>query len=73
MTDDRLRIILSYSFGFACLTFDFVLAVLIAIGKVYAESSYGLLIVLNTLGMLGAGFVGYEFGYKNGKVGNDNA
>jgi hypothetical protein len=66
MPDDRLRVLLAYLFGFATLIAYFTLAIIIAIGKIQENTSYGLPIVLGALGPLGGAFVGWAFG-KNGK------
>ena len=68
MPDDRLRVLLAYLFGFATLISYFTLAIIIAIGKIQENTSYGLPIVLGALGPLGGAFVGWAFG-KNGKGG----
>jgi len=64
---DRLLILLSYGFGFSTLAAYFILALVIAIGRIEEKTSYGLPIVLGALGPLGGAFVGWAFGRsKNG-------
>jgi hypothetical protein len=62
MTDDRLKVVLAYAFGFCTLGAYFSLAVIIAIGKIEESTSFGLPIVLGALGPLGGAFVGWAFG-----------
>jgi len=62
MSDDRLEIILGYSFGFIVMIANFVLAIAIALGHVTKEGSFGLEIVLASFGTLGGAFVGWAFG-----------
>jgi hypothetical protein len=66
--DERLKVLLAYSFGFATLAAYFALAVIIAIGRIEESTSFGLPIVLGALGPLGGAFVGWAFG-RNGKGG----
>lgn len=51
-------------FGFVLLGMLFLLACFIALGKVHAESSYGLLPVIATLSTLAGGFSQWAFGNK---------
>ena len=62
LSDERLKILLSYVFGFTTLMVYFILAMVIAIGKIQEQTSYGLPIVLGALGPLGGAFVGWAFG-----------
>jgi Zn-dependent protease len=62
--DDRLKVLLAYSFGFATLAAYFVLAVIIALGHIEEKTSFGLPIVLGALGPLGGAFVGWAFGQR---------
>jgi hypothetical protein len=66
MPDERLRVLLAYLFGFGTLAAYFTLAVIIAVGHIQEQTSFGLPIVLGALGPLGGAFVGWAFG-KNGK------
>jgi len=62
MSDDRLKVILAYTFGFATLFVYGVLAMTIAVMHIEEKTSYGLPIVLGALGPLGGAFVGWAFG-----------
>lgn len=53
MSNDRLEMILEWSFGFALLLFYSVLAHAIAVRQVTEVNSYGLPIILNSLTGLG--------------------
>ena len=64
MDNARLKIWLGFIFGYTVAGSVIILGLAISLGQVKAETSYGLLIVLNTLGMLGAGFVAWAFGYS---------
>jgi hypothetical protein len=63
--DERLKVLLAYAFGFATLAAYFILAVIIAIGRIEEQTSFGLPIVLGALGPLGGAFVGWAFGRQN--------
>lgn len=63
----RLRILLGYGYGFAVLVVYFALAMILALGKVEKETSYGLEMVLVALGPLGGSFVGWAFGMANNR------
>jgi Zn-dependent protease len=63
--DERLKALLAYAFGFCTLAAYFVLAVIIAIGHIQENTSYGLPIVLGALGPLGGAFVGWAFGQRD--------
>lgn len=65
VTDERLKIILGYRFGYGVLFGVIVAIAVVAIGQVKAETSYGLLILLNALSFLGGGFVAWAFGVKS--------
>lgn len=66
--NDRMEIVLGYTFGFSVLAVYFILSLVIAIGHVQKETSYGLDVVLPSLGPLGGAFVGWAFGrQRNGK------
>ena len=62
MTDDRMKVLLAYGFGFSTLVAYVTLALVIAIGHIEEKTSYGLPIVLGALGPLGGAFVGWAFG-----------
>jgi len=62
MSDERLRIVLAYGFGFSTLFVYALLAMTIAVAHIEEKSSYGLPIVLGALGPLGGAFVGWAFG-----------
>lgn len=62
MSDDRLKVILAYAFGFSTLFVYGMLAMVIAIMHIEEKTSYGLPIVLGALGPLGGAFVGWAFG-----------
>jgi hypothetical protein len=64
--DERLKMLLAYSFGFSTLLVYFILAMVIAIGHIEEKTSYGLPIVLGALGPLGGAFVGWAFGVSRG-------
>lgn len=66
LSDDRLKILLSYLFGFSTLVAYFILALIIAVGRIEEKTSYGLPIVLGALGPLGGAFVGWAFGRSQG-------
>jgi hypothetical protein len=55
---------LAYLFGFCTLISYFILAVIIAVGRIEEQTSYGLPIVLGALGPLGGAFVGWAFGQR---------
>lgn len=59
--NERLKIILGFSYGFAVLFVYGTLALVIAIGHVSKDTSYGLEIVLAALGPLGGLFAGWAF------------
>jgi hypothetical protein len=63
--DERLKVLLAYSFGFATLAAYWSLAVIIALGRIEEKTSFGLPIVLGALGPLGGAFVGWAFGQRN--------
>jgi hypothetical protein len=68
VTDNRLKIIFGYAFGFFVLGVYFTLALAIAMGHVEEKTSYGLVQVLTALGPLGGMFCGWAFGLsRNGK------
>lgn len=62
MSDERLKIVLAYAFGFSTLIVYGMLAMVIAIMHIEEKTSYGLPIVLGALGPLGGAFVGWAFG-----------
>jgi hypothetical protein len=62
MSDDRLKIVPGYSFGFTVLVVYFALALAMALGKVQQDTSYGLDMVLTAMGPLGGLFCGWAFG-----------
>ena len=62
MSNELLRMVLAYSFGFSTLTVYGILAMTIAIAHIEEKTSYGLPIVLGALGPLGGAFVGWAFG-----------
>ena len=62
MSDERLTIVLAYTFGFATLFVYCMLAMTIAIAHIEEKTSFGLPIVLGALGPLGGAFVGWAFG-----------
>lgn len=62
MSDERLKIVLAYGFGFATLLVYCILAMTISIGHIEEKTSFGLPIVLGALGPLGGAFVGWAFG-----------
>jgi hypothetical protein len=62
ISDNRLAVLLAYAFGFSTLLAYFTLAMVIAIGHIEEQTSYGLPIVLGALGPLGGAFVGWAFG-----------
>ena len=62
LSDERLRVLLAYAFGFTTLLVYFILAMTIAVGHIEEKTSYGLPIVLGALGPLGGAFVGWAFG-----------
>jgi hypothetical protein len=62
MSDERLKVILAYAFGFSTLIVYGMLAMVIAIMHIEEKTSYGLPIVLGALGPLGGAFVGWAFG-----------
>ena len=62
MSDDRLKVVLAYAFGFSTLFVYGLLAMVIAIAHIEEKTSYGLPIVLGALGPLGGAFVGWAFG-----------
>lgn len=64
--ENRLRLVLSFAFGFSVLAVYFILAISIAIGHVQKETSYGLDLVLQALGPLGGLFAGWAFGFAQG-------
>lgn len=66
ISDDRLKVLLAYAFGFCTLIAYFILALVIAIGHIEEKTSFGLPIVLGALGPLGGAFVGWAFGQKQG-------
>ncbi len=66
ISDERLRILLAYAFGFSTLFVYGMLALAIAIGHIEEKTSYGLPIVLGALGPLGGAFVGWAFGQAKG-------
>ena len=61
-TDERLKILLGYVFGFSVLFVYFFLAIAIALGKVEQQTSYGLDMILTAMGPLGGLFCGWAFG-----------
>ena len=65
VTDERLKIILGYRFGYGVLLAVIIAIAVVAMGQVKAETSYGLLILLNALSFLGGGFVAWAFGVKS--------
>jgi hypothetical protein len=62
MSDERLKVVLAYAFGFSTLIVYGMLAMVIAIMHIEEKTSYGLPIVLGALGPLGGAFVGWAFG-----------
>lgn len=60
MSDERLKMI----FGFCVLIELGILAVIIGIGTVRMETSYGLNIILGSLATLAGGFAQWAFGSK---------
>ncbi len=62
VSDERLKTVLAYTFGFSTLGAYFVLAMVIALAHIEEKTSYGLPIVLGALGPLGGAFVGWAFG-----------
>lgn len=60
--ETRLKIVLSFCFGFSVLAVYFILAISMAIGHVEEKTSYGLREVLMALGPLGGMFCGWAFG-----------
>ena len=65
--NERLQILLGFSFGFGLLICFFVLALIIGLGHVAKESSFGLELVLQAMGMLGGLFGGWAFRSLQGK------
>lgn len=65
MDDSRLRLYLQYGFGLLILLVYFVLALVIALGSVNKDTSYGLDIVLAALGPLGGIFAQWAFSGNN--------
>lgn len=65
----RLQTLLAYAFGFCTLIAYFLLAVIIAVGRIEEKTSYGLPIVLGALGPLGGAFVGWAFGRNQNNSG----
>lgn len=59
-------------FGFALLLVIASLAGIIALGKVEAQTSFGLDIILGCLTTLSGGFAAWAFGagFKNGRIGD---
>lgn len=68
MTDERLKIWLGFSLGFAILLVLAALAMSIALGKVEEKTSYGLLGIISPLTTLAGTFAGWAFG----KISNDS-
>jgi hypothetical protein len=62
MSDERLKVVLAYAFGFSTLIVYGMLAMVIAIMHIEEKTRYGLPIVLGALGPLGGAFVGWAFG-----------
>jgi hypothetical protein len=73
LSDERLRMILAYSFGFSTLIVYGILAMTIAVMHIEEKTSYGLPIVLGALGPLGGAFVGWAFGQSNTGRGNGSS
>lgn len=61
LSDERLKILLSYLFGFSVLGVYFLLALAMALGKVDQQTSFGLDMVLTAMGPLGGLFCGWAF------------
>lgn len=68
--NDRLKILLAYTFGFTVLFVYAILAISIAIGHVEEKTSFGLREVLSNLGPLGGGFAVWAFGAASAAMKN---
>lgn len=64
ISDERLKIVLGFRFGYLVLGGVIGAILIVALGQVKAETSYGLLILLNALSFLGGGFTAWAFGHK---------
>jgi len=62
LTDYRLKVLLGFGFGLTLLMVYFTLAIVLAVGHITKDESYGLDIVLAALGPLGGLFCGWAFG-----------
>jgi hypothetical protein len=65
--EGRLRLVLGFGFGFAVLLFNFILALAIGLGKVHKDTSYGLELVLGSLGTISGAFATWAFGMMQKK------
>lgn len=68
--NDRLKILLAYTFGFTVLAVYAILAISIALGHVEEKTSFGLREVLANLGPLGGGFAVWAFGAASAAMKN---
>jgi hypothetical protein len=62
VSDERLKTILGFSFGFSILAVYFSLSLAFGLGEIKADTSYGLQDVLKGLEPLGVLFCGWAFG-----------